>query len=110
MNEARIKLAEAMGWKPSHEPHEQIWIGPDTKAGDYGNYFNYDQLPDPETDANDDYSVLKWLRSDESSPMMPVVAMKLAEVARDRGDTNALHNYQRGDYARTACKVLEIEL
>lgn len=91
-DEARIKLAEAVF-------HGHISIGGKLRE-DF----------DPFTDANDDYAVLEWMRNDESSPMMPVVAMKLGEIARDRGNINALHNYKIGDYARAACKVLDIAL
>ena len=84
----RIKLAEAMGAKCV----DGIWHWK-------GSTWN-ELLFDPLTDANDDYAVLEWMR---------------AEVRREGISwlngcgllSLAAHNYQIGDYARAALKVLE---
>lgn len=122
MNEAIIKLAEAMGWKPSHETHEQVWIGPDTKAGDFGNYFNYDQLPNPFTDAGDDHAVLEFMRPEnfrESKPIMGpeherwrdfIFELRLIQLKENRESSAIQEGYMLGDNARAACSVLDITL
>ena len=98
----RIKLAEAM-W-----PDKKWCTGYPLGFIDENNVKHH-RAPDPENDANDDYLVLEWIRSPESQVMLPIYAMKLGELLRDRGDTNALHNYQIGDYARACLKVLNNE-
>ena len=100
--EKRIKLAEAMGW---HGFYKSVL---------YGHPCGYEQdkpveshsftgnptgriLPDPFTDANDDYAVLEWMRQGE------FVKQKQFELF--------LHDepsfYVLGDYARAALKVIE---
>ena len=61
MNEARIKLAETMGWRKGPKPSGnsvQGWYAPEgvNKAftGEYG-------LPDPENDANDCEALIRHL-------------------------------------------------
>ena len=60
-----------------------------------------EQIPDPFTDANDDYAVLEWMRElgvmDDSRIEYDRAWDKLPE----RGE------YQIGDYARAALKVLD---
>ena len=57
----RIRLAEAMGWKPlagewDLKSDPKAWEGPDIIG-------NYDDLPDPFTDANDCDALIKHLES-----------------------------------------------
>ena len=93
----RIKLAEAMGWQ---EAFKGAWIKPGASDDSYA----YGALPDPFTDANDDYAVLEWMRG---------------KYAGNEDDTpwdsewftfkDALGNaidYEIGDYARAALKVI----
>ncbi len=94
MNEARIKLAEAMGWKPlggewDLKGDRPAWEGPDI-IGDF------DDLPDPFTDANDDYAVLKWM------------LVKTPDASHGRIYLGNKWDYKIGDYARAACKVLDV--
>jgi len=87
----RIRLAEAM-----KIPY---------RANDKGTF--YIGLPDPFTDANDDYAVLVWMRETYQR-----VAWKGTEPQR-RCWTLFCQNlpdcrdYQIGDYARAALKVIE---
>jgi len=91
----RIKLAEAMGWKhldaSENPPH---LVGPMMK-GPKGNIEWLECIPDPFSDANDDYAVLEWMRLQkrilEFWVHVPLSAWK----------------YKIGDYARAALKVLE---
>ena len=88
----RIKLAEAMGWEREvhhkgtlHESH--VWRSPtDSVRG---------VPPDPFTDANDDYAVLEWMQA--SSEKRRNSFRNLLPVA---------YEYEIGDYARAALKVL----
>lgn len=49
--EQRIQLAEAMGWKSTSFG----WAHPVSKI-------EYENLPDPENDANDTEAVIRWLK------------------------------------------------
>ena len=85
----RIKLAEAMGW---------IKVGP--LSGDYsgnppGTSGWPSPIPDPFTNANDDYAVLEWMRKDGPNEAMDHFLFWHPQ------------DYQVGDYARAALKVLE---
>ena len=112
MNEARIKLAEAMGWEwdESIRPRDFegypgwcCWVKPD---GD--KWFAADAMPDPENDANDDYAVLEWVRKQIFSKRMQFSA-KLGEILQNIENEDysvawpdAVIRYQTGDYARAA--------
>ena len=93
----RIKLAEAMGWK-----HEQMrenlrracWHLPPAEDWRYSA-----ALPDPYTDANDDYAVLEWMRKENNKPWQ-------FELSQLDGRKRYKWDYQIGDYARAALKVL----
>jgi len=93
----RIKLAEAMGWVRWEHPNRThlAWTHPDIDklaALECG-------LPDPFTDANDDYAVLEWMR----------VEVRREGISWLNGCgllSLAAHNYQIGDYARACLKVL----
>ena len=58
--EDRIKLAEAMGWKELADREEgwPSWYHDDKPQEECRLTEN---LPDPVTDANDDYAVLEWM-------------------------------------------------
>jgi len=64
-------------------------------------YFN------PFTDANDDYAVLEWMRLDGEPPQAhgkhSQAWHEVMNIIRNSWD------YQIGDYARAACKVLGID-
>ena len=100
--EKRIKLAEAMGYvttRQSKEWHGKVWEGL-TPEGDHSW-----RLPNPWSDANDDYAVLEWMRS-----------LRGLGIGDNRwgwwgkfSDTLTLRcrDYQIGDYANAALKVIE---
>ncbi len=91
-DKARIALAEAMGWK---RKGDRYMIGPN------GRSIFTEFIPDPFTYASDDYAVLEWMRS---------------FVMRHQKSTKDFEcrlqgwkwKYRIGDYARAACKVLNI--
>ncbi len=98
----RIKLAEAMGWKPiGKQPVAETVAGiaylPKWQHDIFGK-LTADHLPDPFTDANDDYAVLEWMRNLESNARYHMT-MRL----------NGIWDYQIGDYARAALKVIDNE-
>ena len=102
----RIKLAEAMGWTRSPNLIDpQVWHPPGESVDEAGWWFEY-MLPDPFTDANDDYAVLEWILSDGS--VWPKVSDELTTVFIDRDEYHELHvtAYRIGDYARAALKVI----
>ena len=123
VNKDRIRLAEAMGWewdttirgRRGYPDDWPVWIKPN---GD--RWFSPADMPDPFTDANDDYAVLKWMRPDEgvhigyadgSSNWSLWSDFKdhLYELITTRTGNRrfAPWDYQIGDYARAALKVLE---
>ena len=57
--------------------------------------FSYQKF-DPFTDANDDYAVLDWMRETKIDHTV------LTEIEHEWS-----MDYQIGDYARAACKVIE---
>ena len=87
--EKRIKLAEAMGWTSWNAR----WLTPDHKT--------ITDLPDPFTDANDDYAVLEWMREQATW-----VVGDVSDQFCDQLEWNCWE-YQIGDYARAALKVIE---
>ncbi len=99
----RIKLAEAMGW--IHETGGgRDWYHPsDNRSRCFAN-----QLPDPETDANDDYAVLEWMRdfADADEPKLLRAERALNQLQADAMRDWAL-GYEIGDYARAALRVIE---
>ena len=93
----RIKLAEAMGWTLAAHPRDkkfQCWIDPLHGNGTRAEH----ELPDPFTDANDDYAVLEWIREQH---FVSFAEYYLCMVSEERTD------YQIGDYARAALKALK---
>jgi len=85
----RIRLAEAMGWVRIDEGG--LW----ENSKGFGRELEQN-LPDPFTDANDDYAVLEWMRNQKNNAGYWGL---LEGVGR--------WQYQIGDYARAALKVLD---
>ncbi len=93
----RIKLAEAMGWsREGHDFGQDTWLkdnviafAPDSQRT------KEDEIPDPFTDANDDYAVLEWMGNHD-------LICRFNDELTDHKFT-----YKLGDYARAALKVLE---
>lgn len=104
-DKARIKLAEAMGWTVAPITLEDCGA-PFTVYKGAVDKSEYDDVEwtvgwDPFTDANDDYAVLEWMRG---------VGDKYADYGlfqRWQRDVPYWLDYQIGDYARAAIKVLE---
>jgi len=103
----RIKLAEAMGWEPtsiytSASGHRDVtrWRTPSGVMGQ-----TISDLPDPETDANDDYAVLKHMKAKcgigSDCPDWQMWDSFAEEVP------TAVEDREIGDYARACLKVLE---
>lgn len=108
MNEDRIKLAEAMGWKWREDFR---WVRPD------GSLDKPLLLPtnktnisfDPFTDANDDYAVLEWMRGGCLARLEDFKDAIAAASTNDSGYKAYLWRYQIGDYARAALRVIDDE-
>ena len=96
----RIKLAEAMGWE--WKPYPEDTMGELTSPRGQVVYCTGAQrkyhIPDPFTDANDDYAVLEWIREQH---FVSFAEYYLCMVSEERTD------YQIGDYARAALKVMK---
>jgi hypothetical protein len=100
----RIKLAEAMGWQ-KHD-HEEWWQSPT-----FSRFKTAEHLPDPFTDANDDYAVLEWARGVDGFSNQDH-ENRWGEFLVAPTDYPALKHkaaYQIGDYARAALKVINNE-
>jgi len=104
----RIKLCEAMGWVCTSKTtytdgsvHKAFWRDPETGTG--GNAAC--DLPDPFTSANDDYAVLEWLRSDNDRADAAFEALE--NMTHCPLPSEFSINYEIGDYARAALKVIE---
>ena len=111
MSDDRIKLAEAMGCVvETHSGQYGVLYGVRNKNG------VLELLPDPFTDANDDYAVLEWMRNtcpggcfdDGYGDERPLWVAILAQVMEADDCENCLDYgvYKIGDYARAALKVL----
>jgi hypothetical protein len=88
----RIKLAEAMGWTRIDEV-SGYGFPPSEVAYDDARWVECCmKIPDPFTDANDDYAVLEWGRSKGSD-----TTLMLFELSG-----KSLDEYKIGDYARAA--------
>ncbi len=83
----RIKLADAMGISYRANRRKTLYVG----------------LPDPFTDANDDYAVLEWMREKYSEA---IVGQALSNDPNDMY-CHLQTRYYLGDYARAALKVIE---
>ena len=86
----RMTLAEAMGWAECGKT-----------MGKPPNRLTFSELPDPFTDANDDYAVLEWMRGSNSLLNWSDVKDHIFEI------TGKAWSYRVGDYARAALKVIE---
>jgi len=100
----RIKVAEAMGWKPALGGDAKVIAGSPTDFWDVwrdptGVYFT-EELPDPFTDANDDYAVLEWARKRMDFTFTRKFYESCANITR-------VSDYQIGDYAKAALEVIE---
>lgn len=99
MSADRITLAEAMGWTGICE---SLW-------GFQPNHPNVTesrrQIPDPFTNANDDYAVLEWIRAEAYTPN----SLALTFSIELRRTLYAPEDYKIGDYARAALKVITTE-
>lgn len=109
-NEKRIRLAEAMGWMwdESIRPRKNTpdkwccWIKPD---GD--KWFDSDAMPDPYTDANDDYAVLEWARTQDRHFLYKYGDAHFAIRLSHAPTANGVPCYQIGDYANAALQVID---
>ena len=112
--EKRSKLAMLMGWYKVTDPDsmtqlgvpqpcvgDEVWVKPDHSEWVWPN-----QIPDPFTDANADYSVLEWIRLQAkvkgvwNRNMSGKWIRAISDVCRFARD------YKIGDYARAALKVI----
>ena len=97
-DKGRIRLAEAMGLRKVNMTVDDPEM--------YGI-----QLPDmqydfhPLTNAKDDYAVLEWMRKDDQR----ISGIRLAEWTNFIGALPDNWQYQIGNYARAALKVLPLE-
>lgn len=97
----RIKLAEAMDWKLIElRDGTKYWQKPHEKLKGAGQK----EPPDPLTDANDDYAVLEWARSD--TERFSDFKDAMYELGGSMRTKCWIWQYQTGDYARAALKVL----
>ena len=99
----RIKLAEAMGWEPNIG--RVYWRDPN----DHNRFCKPSALPDPFTDANDDYAVLEWARKEwQGKDGHHGHWHQFAQAQWHRWDEyDVIVPYQIGDYARAALTVLQ---
>ena len=97
----RIKLAEAMGWRRINNEDPYWWPPKELipKGALAYDYVGFDQLPDPFTDANDDYAVLEWYRKKYGTPSLEADNLEMY--------LPLAFNYQIGDYARAALMVID---
>ena len=106
-----IKLAEDMGWTPLDLNLTGWWMPPGVKLDDHIFHINRvaeADLPDPFTDANDDYAVLEWMRK-QSSDYMNIDGKHYGHWLQFKTLLNSVDavEYQIGDYARAVLKVIE---
>ncbi len=104
MNDKRIKLAEAMGWDRINyikrgSSKNRFLSGRGIEQPRNGQ-FGMRQIPDPFTNADDDYAVLEWMRSNDFA-FFEEFAQEVYALLK----AVPVH-YTIGDYARAALKVL----
>ena len=98
----RIKLVEAMGW--TKHPSEDWWQSPQHCSPSIkdnwpqGCYRIDTFLPDPETDAADDYRVLEWMRENYTSHEI--------DLAFDHIGYGYRWVYDVGTYAQAALSLI----
>ena len=103
----RIKLAEAMGYKPYPDADTPCWWSPDglTIHPLTDEFPHLPPLPDPEHDANDDYAVLEWMR--EKGLQDANTWTKFVDTLNDFPEMGLKVAYQIGDYARAALRAID---
>ena len=132
-NQDKLRLAEAMGWKfREGKIDDRYWCLSSPGAGYPDKYHSKwkkppgqdwqcelcgggDDTPDPFTDANDDYAVLKWARENLTPRQFVKFSENIANLLiglEKKKPFDALcisltTEYQIGFYARAALKVLE---
>lgn len=108
----RIILAEAMGWElmtiHNNAFYKWTWYKPDGSATGVAMSSKdggMSVLPDPFTDANDDYDVLEWFRG------WAKTAFRFKVFAEELYQLNgaSIIGYKIGNNARAALEVLEDE-
>jgi len=107
----RIRLAEAMGWVPttiytsaSGRRDVTRWRSPKGRPN-----MMLPDLPDPFTDANDDYAVLEWMRTQEKEMKWAFEVAYFDQTLKRDGIDILTPRYRVGDYARAALKVIDQE-
>lgn len=98
--EERIKLAEAMGWtniRSKYIAMEEKSYPFGVVPGNVNDKRFKEQIPDPFTDANDDYAVLEWMRKTDLINSLNVTEYEI----------QFWWKYKIGDYARAALKMIE---
>lgn len=92
----RIRLAEAMGWiRVPHDFGSDSW----ENSQGFGHANHVGELPNPFTDANDDYAVLGWMR-DEFTP-------DEIELCLDHIGQGHRWAYETGNYAQGCLALLD---
>lgn len=110
----RIKLAEAMGWKLIEEAdadyYQWTWFKPDGSSSGVAMSSKdggLSVLPDPFTDANDDYAVLEHVRNSIDEPRFTDFRDALRDMISDEGGARQYSwRYQTGDWSRAYLKVI----
>ena len=100
----RIKLAEAMGWTHIHMKYvamDETSYPFGCVPGNVNDKHLKEQIPDPCTNANDDYAVLEWAIKNLDPDAY------LAALTEIVGSYAYLHEYRIGYFARAALKVIE---
>ena len=95
-----IRLLHAMGWTHAEEHSDNpewrgMWFTPDGGG----------PMPQPKLDANFDYAVLEWMR--EQPPKEHTDGLYLYCPFIEEMEGRDAMEYEIGDYARAALKVLE---
>ncbi len=105
MNEDRIKIAEARGWTDVVNSDNGRWISP---VGPINGLWGISpegigpqKLPDPFTDANDDYAVLEHFRNHKDYRQAFEKALVLSTE-----NMGVIWRYKVGAFARAALKVI----
>ena len=70
-------------------------------------YGHVTEVFDPFTDANDDYAVLEWMKSERFHPLEGCDYTEWLLVINNALKLKMAIDYQIGDYARAALKVLK---
>lgn len=96
-DEIRIMLAEVVGWTPGTGNRVGWWLPPGCPQSSR-NWHNVDELPDPLTDANDDYAILEHARNNGTDEQFKafVAALEIQQKNQPWGPAT----YILGDYGR----------